>query len=228
MDYMDAAEDPTLKASDNYWSEFTRPFRARGYNTLFDPASEADGPERGFTFSSDKRRSRPLLKATLGINLFNKDDDHGQFFKELGYTEFGLSSRSKIPSIRRAENNLIREQLPIVADVMQDLKEMYEIDYDNLVDAGEDMGDITKVKFTTDLIKTEINKIFTEIKTSVKEGGKALTKQEALVYDEHRRIPKQIRKTSMTRFRLLEGRKADTSNMDDMRKIIAIAKQERK
>jgi len=228
MDYMDAAEDPTLKASDNYFSEFTRPFRARGYNTLFNPASEADGPEREFTFSSDKRRSRPLLKATLGINLFNKDDDHGQFFKELGYTEFGLSSRSKIPSIRRAENNLIREQLPIVADVMQDLKEMYEIDYDNLVEAGEDMGDITKVKFTTDLIKTEINKIFSEIKTSVKEGGKALTKQEALLYDEHRRIPSQIRKTSMTRFRLLEGRKADTSSMDDIRKIIAIAKQERK
>jgi len=228
MDYMDAAEDPTLKASDNYFSEFTRPFRARGYNTLFNPASEADGPEREFTFSSDKRRSRPLLKATLGINLFKKDDDHGQFFKELGYTEFGLSSRSKIPSIRRAENNLIREQLPIVADVMQDLKEMYEIDYDNLVEAGEDMGDITKVKFTTDLIKTEINKIFSEIKTSVKEGGKALTKQEALLYDEHRRIPSQIRKTSMTRFRLLEGRKADTSSMDDIRKIIAIAKQERK
>ena len=32
----------------------------------------------------------------------------------------------------------------------------------------------------------------------------------------------------MTRFRLLEGRKADTSSMDDIRKIIAIAKQERK
>ena len=129
-------------------------------NTLFIPSSEADGPEREFTFSSDKRRPRPLLKATLGINLFNKDDDHGQFFKELGYTEYGLSSRSKIPSIRRAENNLIREQLPIVADVMQDLKEVYETDYDNLVESGEDMGDLTKEKFASDLIKTEINKIF--------------------------------------------------------------------
>ena len=228
MDYMDAAEDPTLKSTDNYWSEFTRPFRARGYNTILDPSSEADGPEREFTFSSDKRRARPLLKATLGINLFNKDDDHGQFFKELGYTEYGLSSRSKIPSIRREENNLIREQLPIVADVMQDLKEVYETDYDNLVESGENMGDLTREKFASDLIKTEINKIFAEIKSSVKEGGKALTKQESILYDEYRRIPSQVRRTATTRFRLLEGRKADTSSMEDVRKIIAISKEERK
>ena len=83
------------------FSEFSRPFRARGFSNLFTPDSEGTLPPREFLFSQDKQRPNPLVKGIFGINMFEKDEDYGQFFKQLGYTEWKLGSRSKIPTQKK-------------------------------------------------------------------------------------------------------------------------------
>lgn len=227
MEFKDAAEDPTLNTMDNVWSEFTRPFRARGYSDMLSPSSEKDLPNREFVFSSDKQRPDPWMKGLLGINIFSKDEEHGQFFKGLGFSEYSLSSKSKIPSVRRRENELIRDQLPLIADIAKSLTESYGIDYDNSLEYNEDLSDTTKEKYVTDLVKNEVSKMFSEVRSSIGDAKYEYTKEDAKAYEGWRRLPDQIRKTATTRFLSIEGRRPDTSNIDDVNILIEIGKMER-
>ena len=224
MDYADAAEDPSLNTTDNWFSEFSRPFRARGFSNLFTPDSEGTLPPREFLFSQDKQRPNPLVKGVFGINMFEKDEDYGQFFKQLGYTEWKLGSRSKIPSQKRNENQLIRTMLPAISNYGKALQEDFEFDYDRLISNEKDVGGLSKEKWVSSKVKVELNKQLNKAKSIAGSVGQRDVSREAIAHDSWRKIPKTARSSAMTRFIEMKGQKADLTSLDDMNLLIGIAK----
>ena len=224
MDYVDAAEDPTLNTSDNFFSEFSRPFRARGFSNLFTPDSEGTLPPREFLFSQDKQRPNPLVKGIFGINMFEKDEDYGQFFKQLGYTEWKLGSRSKIPTQKRNENQIIRTILPAVANLGRALQAEYESEYDILVNRGQETGGLSKDKWVSSKLKVTLDKQLTKAKSLAGQVGEKDVSRESLAHDSWRKIPKNARSSAMTRFLEIKNRDPELTDLKDMELLIGIAK----
>ena len=224
MDYIDAADDPVLNTSDNFWNEFSRPFTARGFSNLFSPSSDDELPRREFLFSEGKQRPNPFVKGIFGINMFEKDEDYGQFFKELGYTEWKLGSRSKIPTQKRNENQVIRNILPAIANLGMALRSQYEADYDRLVERGISVGDLTKEKWVSSKLKVTLDKQLSRAKSIAGTVGEKDVSREAIAHDSWRKIPKNARSSAMTRFLEMKGRDPDLTNLKDMNLLIGIAK----
>jgi hypothetical protein len=53
----------------------------------------------------------------FGINMKKGETRAGEYLKTLGLEEFDISSRSQSPTIRNFENSLIREYLPLAAEM---------------------------------------------------------------------------------------------------------------
>ena len=224
MDYVDAANDPTLNTSDNFLSEFSRPFRARGFSNLFTPDSEGTLPPRDFLFSQDKQRPNPLVKGIFGINMFEKDEDYGQFFKQLGYTEWKLGSRSRIPTQKRNENQIIRAILPAVANLGRALQAEYESEYDILLSRGQETGGLSKEKWVSSKLKVTLDKQLTRAKSLAGQVGEKDVSRESLAHDSWRKIPKNARSSAMTRFLEIKNRDPELADLKDMELLIGIAK----
>ena len=73
--------------------------------------------------------------------MFEKDEDYGQFFKQLGYTEWKLGSRSKIPTQKRNENQINKNYTTCsMQTIGRALQAEYESEYDILVsNRGQEM-----------------------------------------------------------------------------------------
>ena len=213
-----------INTSDNFWNEFSRPFTARGFSNLFSPSSDDELPRREFLFSEGKQRPNPFVKGIFGINMFEKDEDYGQFFKELGYTEWKLGSRSKIPTQKRNENQVIRNILPAIANLGMALRSQYEADYDRLVERGISVGDLTKEKWVSSKLKVTLDKQLSRAKSIAGTVGEKDVSREAIAHDSWRKIPKNARSSAMTRFLEMKGRDPDLTNLKDMNLLIGIAK----
>ena len=60
-----------------------------------------------------KGKSRvAFLRVVGGINLATMDDEYGEYIGQFGFTDYELGSRSKVGSIRRFENTVVRDALP--------------------------------------------------------------------------------------------------------------------
>ena len=229
--YQDVVNEPSIEGS-SFMDELARPFKQRGYNqeallTGAGVLSEKVYPEREFVLSDDKRRS-PLqmaAKVTLGLNLASADPEYGQFYKNLGYTDFKLGSKSKSPAVRRFENKELRKFLIPLAEVGENLAENYGKEFDKK--PVEEQNKTTRNSYINDKLKLFLDKQIRSARTKINKAKLGAAPPETRVLLEYSKLSRQIRRTSTALYFDKYGDNPDFSDIKDMQKLIEIGKKVR-
>jgi len=106
-------KDPNLDFYDALFESFMLPAKRMGF--YISPEDEMKLPTKVFPFRPegvDKRRF-PALKF-LGFTLTTANTEDGEFIERLGFSDYKISSRSKVPSIKAVENEIFQEHLGVI------------------------------------------------------------------------------------------------------------------
>ena len=219
LQYKDNAEDPSLDFSTTFMNELSRPFRR------FESAeAEAARPSREFLFAEEKSRVAPIFRVIGGINLATMDDEYGEYISQFGYTDYELGSRSKVPSIRRFENTVVRDALPDIVESARTYEE-------RLRDAYKDENKTVKEEFTEDkyvsskirgFIKGQIKSVREQISDGKVFSAEAPEYAEAMLT--YRRLPKETRNAASVRFAQEYDRMPDGTDFKDLLRLVEIGK----
>ncbi len=220
--YKDVAQDPTLKFSTTLGREIARPFAARGFT--LSPEEEAALPTRESLFQEDKSRVNSGLKVLLGLSMTTKDSEEGEYLKSLGFTDYKLGSKSKVPSIRRFENENLRENIPAIVSIAQaledDARDTYQSGSETLQDTMSEQA------FVNSKIKPLIEKQIAAAKKNLTDGN--TVNSEAPEYldamRDYRKLSPSIRKAAASEFLLQEDRVPDGSNAEDLARLAVYGK----
>lgn len=219
LEYKDAAEDPTLDFQSTFMRELSRPF-AR----FKSPDEEAALPKREFLFAEDKQRVAPLFRVLGGINLATIDDEYGEYISSFGYTDYELGSRSKVPSIRRFENSVVRDALPGIVEGAKRYEQSLRRKYQDASDAVKE--EFTEEKYVSSRMRMFIKKKVKRVRDKVSKG-KVLT-ADAPVYAEamlkYRRLSKETRTAASVKFVEKYGREPDGVDEKDINRLLLIGK----
>ncbi len=211
--YKDVAQDPTLEFGSTFGKEVKRPFDARGFTTS--PQEEADLPIRERLFQEESSRVASALKVGLGLTLRTQDSEEGEYIKRLGLTEFELGSTSKVPSVRRFENEQLRSIIPGIVSAAQAYEEASRETYKSNTELQKEM---TEQEFVNSRIRPLIKSQIRAAKQELTDGN--TINSEAPAYIEamtaYRRLPKDIRKNAASEFLLNRGRPADGASVEDL------------
>jgi hypothetical protein len=213
LEYKDTAEDPTLDFQTSFMQNLQRPF------ARFQSAEdEAALPKREFLFTEEKSRVAPLFRVLGGINLATIDDEYGEYVSSFGYTDYELGSRSKVPSIRRFENRVVRDAMP---EIVESAK-LYE---ESLREQYREASDVTREEFTEE--KYVSSRVRAYIKKQVSGIRKQLSDDKVLAADApafaeamltYRRLPKDVRKSAGIKFVEMYDRHPDVGNPEPIEK----------
>tara|TARA_R100000773_G_C4221168_1_gene120119 strand:+ start:3646 stop:7245 length:3600 start_codon:yes stop_codon:yes gene_type:complete len=220
-EYKDVSTDPTLDAGKSFKENLMQPLRARGFT--ISPEEEAAAPTRQRLFQEKPSRVGSAIKVGLGLSLKTQDNQYGEYIKNLGLSEFELGSSSKVPSIRRFENEQLREIIPGLVDAAQAYEQQSREEYRENETLQEEM---TEQEFVNSRIRPLIKE---QIKSAKKllTDGKTIA-ADAPVYVEammaYRRLPPEIRKSAATEFIVEFDRPADGANLEDLIALAEIGK----
>jgi len=217
--YKDTAEDPTLDFSSSFMNELSRPFRR------FESAeAEAARPKREFLFAEEKSRVAPLFRVIGGINLATVDDEYGEYIGSFGYTDYELGSKSKVPSIRRFENTVVRDALPEIVESARIYEERLRNQYELASDKVKE--EFTEDKFVSSRIRPFIKAQIQNVRKQISDG-KTLS-ADAPEYAEamltYRRLPKEIRTAASVKFVEQYDRDPDGTDYKDLMRLVEIGK----
>jgi hypothetical protein len=219
LEYKDTAFDPTLDFQSSFMENLQRPF------TRFEsPAAEAARPEREFLFAEEKRRVAPMARVLGGFNIATMDDDYGEYIASFGFTDYGLGSKSKVGSIRRYENEAIRNYLPMIAESAKELESDARAKYSKSNDALKER--ITEEAYVSSRVRNFIEKQIKSVKREISDG-KTLA-ADAPEYVEamltYRRMGPSTRKDATVRFIEKYGRDPDGASATDLNRLVIIGK----
>jgi len=191
---------------------------------------EKEYPEREFVLSENKRRSggQLLAKVIGGLNLSSADPEYGQFYKNLGYTDFKLGSKSKSPAVRRFENKYIREHLKAVAGSAEGLAENFGREFDKK--PPEEQAKEYRESYINDKIKLFIDKEIRKARSNMtkkknKAGGIAPPETQVLM--EYSKLNRQTRRFATTIYFDKYGEHPDFTDVEDMQKLVKIGQKVR-
>jgi len=227
--YQDVVEEPSIENS-SFIEEFVRPFNQRGYSqeALLTGAGVFDKkeyPEREFVLSDNKRRSggQLLAKVVGGLNLSSADPEYGQFYKNLGYTDFKLGSRSKSPAVRRFENRYMREVLKGLASSAEGLAEGFGRDFDNK--PPEEQAKEYRESYVNDKIKLIIDNQVRKARSKISKTKNRVAPPETQVLMEYSKLNRQIRRTATALYFDEYGEHPNFTNLEDMQQLVKIGKK---
>lgn len=193
MEYKDFKPEPSMDSG--FGSEFKRSLQQRGFSA---PSTERELPSREFVFTDEAERVGLGKRLLFGINMKKEDSPSGKYLKTLGLEDFDVSSRSQSPTIRNFENSLLREYLPLAAEMAR-LAEQEELaNYDN--QSEEYKEKYSRRKAGVAAAKEKFQSSIKIIKDRIRDGtvGQASPYvQELLAY---RRMPKMQRKKAERAF----------------------------
>jgi hypothetical protein len=224
LTYKDLQEDPDLNFGTTFMKELGKPFRQRGFTVT--PEEEEAAPKREYLFAEERKRVSPLSRLFLGVNLTTKDSLEGEYLKKLGFTEYDLGSKSKVPTVKRFENKILREALPEIVRAVKIRENTVRKEYINSPKSVKDK--FSEQDYVNSdikpLIKARLNKVragLSDIKT-----GQSSDYIKALV--EFRKLPKDFRRRAMTKYVDLNNKEPDASNAKDLAALTTIGKTFRK
>ena len=212
-EYKDVAQDPTLDLGSTFSKELGRPLAARGFTTS--PEEEAALPTRESLFQEEPSRVGSALKVGLGLTMRTKDSPEGEYIKRLGFTEFDLASRSKVPSIRRFENAQLREIIPGIVSLAQ----AYEEDSRDTYKSNEILQEeMSEQEFVNSRIRPLIKSQIQAAKNMLSDGNTVNTEAPEYIaaMTAYRRLSPLIRKAAASEFLLQEGRRPNGASMNDL------------
>jgi len=217
LQYKDTAEDPTLDFQSSFMQNLSRPF------ARFESAeAEAARPKREFLFAEEKSRVAPLFRVLGGINLATVDEEYGEYIGQFGYTDFELGSKSKVGSIRRFENQVVRDALPAIVEgakrYEQTLRNQYQLASDKVKE------EFTEEKYVSSRIRALIKKKIGAVRKKISKG-KALS-ADAPKYAEamlkYRRLGKETRTAATVKFVEKYDREPDGTDEKDLFRLLRI------
>lgn len=218
VEYKDMASDPTFDMQGTFMRELQRPFKQRGIGVS--AAEEEAAPSREFLFAESKERVSPLSRLFLGLNLSTKDAEYGEYLRKLGFQDYLLGSRSKVASIKRFENALLRDYVPTVVEVAQRReKRLREIYKDKPASLKEQF---TEEEFVNNNIKPFITENINKIKRKVSEGSVSVGDDYTRAMVAYRRLTPSYRKQATTDFVDRYGRMPDPMSTKDLQRLKAI------
>jgi len=211
--YKDVAEDPTLEFGSTLQKEIGRPFKARGFTMSAE--EEAALPKREFLFQEEGSRVGSAFKVGLGLTMRTKDSAEGEYIKRLGFTEFELGSKSKVPSIRRFENEQLRDIIPGIVSMAQSFEEDSRNTYRSSEALQEEM---TEEEFVNSRIRPYIKSQIASAKQLLTDGNTVNSEAPEYVaaMSAYRKLPPEIRKAAASEFLLQEERVPDGSSVEDL------------
>jgi len=215
--YKDVAEDPTLDFQATFMSELSRPFKQRGFTTS--PEEEAALPKREFLFQDEKKRVAPMARVLGGLSLSTADSEEGEYIKRLGFTEFELGSASRVPSIRRFENQTLRKAIPTIVEIARRQEDKYRSQY--AIANASVRNEFTEEQFVANKLRPIIKQSIQKVKRSITDGKKlkATAPDYTAAMLDYRRLPKDIRKAATIEFVQKYNREPDGSSMQDLRAL---------
>jgi len=217
--YVDMSTDdsPTIGG------EIRRSFRQRGISNLFNPSTEADNERREFLYSSDKKREELGTSLTLGITQFTKDADYGEYLTEKGFQEFKVGSRSRLPSIRRAETKILKQYLPILVENAQASEAELKKEYRALPNDDPTKKQYTIEQYVNSTVVAMLDEQIRDAKSLSSEDRKMESEPQALILEKFRGLNSKMRRYAMTEFFKDGGEPADILDPVDMETLLAIA-----
>lgn len=219
--YRDSAKDPTLEFGRTFKENLLQPLRARGF--LTSGQGDEQLPLRQSLFQDKPSRVGSALKVGLGLSLKTQDSEQGEYIKRLGLSEFELGSSSKVPSIRRFENEQLREIIPGLVDAAKAYEEASRIEYRENKALQQNM---TEQEFVNSRIKPLIKGQIKSAKRLLTDGKTIAA--DAPVYIEamlaYRRLSPELRKNAATEFIARNGRPADGAKLEDLFELAEIGK----
>ena len=218
-DYADMSTDdsPTIGG------EISRSFRQRGISNLFSPSDEFNNPEREFLYSEAKKREGLGTSLTLGITQFTKDADYGEYLTEKGFNEFKVGSRSRLPSIRRAETKILKQYLPILVENAQSIESELKKEYRALSSDDPTKEKYTIEQYVNSTVVAMLDEQIRDAKSLSTEDRKMESEPQALILEKFRGLNGKMRKYAMTEFFKENKEPADILDPVDMETLLAIA-----
>lgn len=221
LTYKDFSEDPNLDFQETFMKELGKPFKSRGFTVT--PQEEEEAPKKEYLFTEERKRVSPISRVFFGLNLSTKDSVEGEYLKKLGFTEYELGSRSKVPSVKRFENKILREALPEIVNAVKLREKQVRNEYikspptvkEKFSEQGYVNSDIKA------LVKARLDKV-RGLLAGIKEG-ETTPYVRALV--QFRTLPKDYRRRAMTDFVKRKNREPDASNTEDLRTLSIIGKK---
>ena len=214
---MSSDESPTIGG------EISRSFKQRGISNLFTPSKEADNERREFLYSSDKKREELGTSLTLGITQFTKDADYGEYLTEKGFNEFKVGSRSRLPSIRRAETKILKQYLPILVENAQSIESELKKEYRALSSDDPTKEKYTIEQYVNSTVVAMLDEQIRDAKSLSTEDRKMESEPQALILEKFRGLNGKMRKYAMTEFFKENKEPADILDPVDMETLLAIA-----
>jgi hypothetical protein len=220
-EYRDTSKDPTLEFGRTFKENLMQPLRARGF--LTSGKGDEQLPLRQSLFQEKPSRVASALKVGLGLSLKTQDSEQGEYIKRLGMSEFELGSSSKVPSIRRFENEQLREIIPGLVDAARAYEESSRLEYRKNKELQKEM---TEQEFVNSRVKPLIKEQIKSAKRMLTDGKSIAADAPAYIEAmmSYRRLAPEIRKNAATEFIARNGRPADGAKLEDLFELAEIGK----
>tara|TARA_R110000772_G_scaffold1107_5_gene3950 strand:- start:83 stop:676 length:594 start_codon:yes stop_codon:yes gene_type:complete len=183
---------------------------------------EAELPNREFLFTDKKSRVAPILRVLGGLNITTADEPYGEYLTSLGFTDYGLGSKSKVNSIRRFEDKVVREALPFIVEEAQiyeeDLRDRYKNSSKKLKE------EFTEDKFVSSRIRKFVVDQIKDVRSEISDGS--ILSADAPEYAEamltYRRLSPKTRQAAGVMFFEQFDKRPDPLSKDDLNALVII------
>jgi hypothetical protein len=219
-EYKDASTDPSLDFWTTTGKELKRSFQQRGIG--LGAAEEAELPDQVYPFYPEgKERVAPIAKFA-GVALTNRPSEAGEYLMELGFDYRDFGSRSKVPSIKRFETNMLNGFMDTIVPIAQRQEERLREEYNSANDTVKD--EFTVEEYVSNKLRPLIKEQLTKYKSKIREGAIAQGDDYAKAMTAYRRIGPAYRKAATTDFVERYGKSPDPLSSDDLKRLVEIAK----
>tara|TARA_R110000803_G_scaffold89040_1_gene156163 strand:- start:190 stop:3750 length:3561 start_codon:yes stop_codon:yes gene_type:complete len=221
--YKESAGDPNLDFGSSLKTAFTQPFRSQSVGLSAE--EEAALPEKQYVLTEKKKRIAPFAKLLFGLSMTTTESDEGEYIVNLGYTEFNIASRSKIPSVRNFENEMLRKFLPAIVDGAKKREQKLRMKYTNLPDTSKIKEIQTEEEYVNSFIKKQVDDGLAMVRSKLADGKLTQASPIARAITDYRALPTNVRSMANTIFIEKTNREPDATNLEDLRRLVLIGKR---
>mgnify|MGYP003109512348 CR=1 FL=1 len=229
-EYADVARDPKLDGFQSFADNVRRSVQSRGF--FLSAEEEAKLPRRSEAFYPDgKERLSPILKFA-GITMTNRPPEDAEYLMELGFDWREFGSKSKVPSIKSFEQDMINGYIELLAKGARQEGKRRHREY---LRADKSVREeFTRQQFINNHVRLYVSESLKAFKQKIKDGAIAQGDRYARAMTKYRRIDPKARSLATVRFVEMYGKRRqdmgkdpmpDPMNADDLQTLVEIAKQ---
>tara|TARA_R100001480_G_scaffold35769_4_gene48139 strand:- start:3387 stop:6851 length:3465 start_codon:yes stop_codon:yes gene_type:complete len=218
-DFKERGKDPTLDFQSAFFGEL-----GKSFGRFESPSREFQRPSKEFLFAERKERVAPILRVLGGLNITTRDEPFGEYIASFGFTEYELSSKSRVPGIKTFENKVVRDALPMIVEEAQDyedaLRSQYQISSDEL------KQEYSEEAYVSMKIRNFLDKQIKTVRSQVSDEkvffADAPAYADAML--KYRRLPSGIREESQLEFFKRYNKVPDSMDFKDLSILVDIGK----